>query len=469
MLLDSSPASWVDPRVCGGDKIARRLLKSGTGRSPRVRGRPQTFGESRSCGGSIPACAGETDIVFCRKYAARVDPRVCGGDMVAARTNNKIPGSIPACAGETRSRPVPYRPRWVDPRVCGGDGFDWDYFATLTGRSPRVRGRPIKSHTDASMAGSIPACAGETHCIQMETHQEEVDPRVCGGDDCSAGFAPEPMGRSPRVRGRRGARSDVLALAGSIPACAGETPRRSAVSAPLEVDPRVCGGDGLDHRVNQHPIGRSPRVRGRPKPMSPEPISSRSIPACAGETILSGAYLGLQGVDPRVCGGDVLAHLECEVRSGRSPRVRGRPLTEPDITPATRSIPACAGETGSQRRCTDIRRVDPRVCGGDRFDSGIGTCGKGRSPRVRGRRMRTRRCSGHTRSIPACAGETRASNHRFPSHRVDPRVCGGDELYSVRFRDWHGRSPRVRGRPRFQPIPQERNRSIPACAGETYL
>ena len=52
---------------------------------------------------------------------------------------------------------------------------------------------------------------------------------------------------------------------------------------------------------------------------------SRSIPACAGETILCGNATGTSRVHPRVCGGN-----------------DNVPLKKID---GTGSIPACAGET----------------------------------------------------------------------------------------------------------------------------
>ena len=76
------------------------------------------------------------------------------------------------------------------------------------------------------------------------------------------------------------------------------------------------------------------------------------------------------------------------------------------VAESERSIPACAGETAQVRPAQVRPRVDPRVCGGDDIQRASPGERDGRSPRVRGRRLDDH-CSGACqRSIPACAGET---------------------------------------------------------------
>ena len=68
--------------------------------------------------------------------------------------------------------------------------------------------------------------------------------------------------------------------------------------------------------------------------------------------------------------------------------------------------------------------VDPRVCGETSWTSPRRSSPPGRSPRVRGNRVK----SGPVRvlmwSIPACAGKPGPSCSRRRCPRVDPRVCG---------------------------------------------
>ena len=94
---------------------------------------------------------------------------------------------------------------------------------------------------------------------------------------------------------------------------------------------------------------------------------------------------------------------------------------------------------------------------------------KGLSPRVRGKPFRMCRGAWESRSIAACAGETR----QFPDHMVEPkvyrRVCGGNLTPKCQRIKLEGLSPRVRGKPSEPPTVSPRFRSIAACAGETFF
>ena len=72
------------------------------------------------------------------------------------------------------------------------------------------------------------------------------------------------------------------------------------------------------------------------------------------------------------------------------------------------SIPACAGEPRSRRRCTPEEGVYPRVCGGTATSASRPNAEQGLSPRVRGNRVATSGIAQLPRSIPACAGEPTA-------------------------------------------------------------
>ena len=132
---------------------------------------------------------------------------------------------------------------------------------------------------------SIPACAGETTSYPASLFDEEVDPRMRGGDASAIGTGQGPAGRSPHARGRRSAAQRMGRIGGSIPACAGETEGSCSIRTWIEVDPRMRGGDPLMPCSEKRARGRSPHARGRhAKPMR-ELTARRSIPACAGETL----------------------------------------------------------------------------------------------------------------------------------------------------------------------------------------
>ncbi len=93
---------------------------------------------------------------------------------------------------------------------------------------------------------------------------------------------------------------------------------------------------------------------------------------------------------------------------------------------SSRSIPAGAGEThiGQPRWRSDA--VDPRGCGGDRCEAVFTKRRPGRSPRVRGRQAAALMQQAGGGSIPAGAGETAVVGPRGVRDEVDPRGCGGD-------------------------------------------
>ena len=130
----------VYPRVRGGTPglVDGRLRPRGL--SPRARGNRTKSSARRSNQGSIPACAGEPDILDNYKDKPPVYPRVRGGTISTtltagcfqglsprARGNQwlivllrSLFGSIPACAGEPRLPAVRKCGNRVYPRVRGG-------------------------------------------------------------------------------------------------------------------------------------------------------------------------------------------------------------------------------------------------------------------------------------------------------------------------------------------------------------
>ena len=319
-------------------------------------------------------------------------------------------------------------------------------------------------------AGSIPACAGETPLAGRWSAAWWVDPRVRGGDPETPRHSARPSGRSPRARGRHRKRDFGRGAKRSIPACAGETKRQRYASRPKRVDPRVRGGDDGVCRYPSATRGRSPRARGRLPASWGSIHRDGSIPACAGETLCQTARRTTRRVDPRVRGGDDGWSRQRGLTGGRSPRARGRRCCCRYCRRSHRSIPACAGETKPGRTCAPGLKVDPRVRGGDRQADIPYHKREGRSPRARGRLLSLFRHVETARSIPACAGETRTAILPLSQLEVDPRVRGGDRNAFLRIRFKKGRSPRARGRPRRGCVLEWRMGSIPACAGETlYL
>ena len=168
---------------------------------------------------------------------------------------------------------------------------------------------------------------------------------MCGEDERKRRTKNPPMGRSPRVRGRREASIWRKVMMGSIPACAGKTPGDEPPAKRERVDPRVCGEDTLRQCKYIAAKGRSPRVRGRLEVDEFDFADDRSIPACAGKTVCASTGRKRDRVDPRVCGEDRTTHMALHKDEGRSPRVRGRPFLLDLLQAFFGSIPACAGKT----------------------------------------------------------------------------------------------------------------------------
>ena len=177
------------------------LRYSTTGLSPRVRGNRSHNPDNGIGPWSIPACAGEPNTGWGGWALSTVYPRVCGGTIVAPRMigtgsglsprvrgNPPLPdyqpfhvGSIPACAGEPNELVSVSPSSSVYPRVCGGTSANLNNVIIVIGLSPRVRGNHLLYGVIRVEARSIPACAGEPVTVTSATISPPVYPRVCGG------------------------------------------------------------------------------------------------------------------------------------------------------------------------------------------------------------------------------------------------------------------------------------------------
>ena len=251
----------------------------------------------------------------------------------------------------------------VDPRVCGETAPRPVLWVTRYGRSPRVRGNPIRPAPHPHAVRSIPACAGKPGHVRASCGLGRVDPRVCGETSSFPSASPATGGRSPRVRGNRWGDGDGERAQGSIPACAGKPHRRRIGFLLRSVDPRVCGETLRDVVLTIGHVGRSPRVRGNHADLWSRVSPSRSIPACAGKPGHGKTLRAVERVDPRVCGETRPLDSSDPISRGRSPRVRGNRRRRGHTWLVSGSIPACAGKPLIRRLPVLQRKVDPRVCG----------------------------------------------------------------------------------------------------------
>ena len=251
----------------------------------------------------------------------------------------------------------------------------------------------------------IPARAGFTREIAVDSGGGQDHPRSRGVYPPSGASAAPPPGSSPlarglRDRGRLGGRRDRI-----IPARAGFTcPAGRASSVPTD-HPRSRGVYWTPATVESPVSGSSPLARGLRAPSSPTPVlpadhpRSRGVYACA-ETPEHGAHgssplarglrpgqqgpLPLRGVIPARAGFTAARPILPLLREGSSPLARGlRAPTGRDHLPA-RIIPARTGFTTigptRTRRPTD----HPRSRGVYREAASRATPRPGSSPLARG-------------------------------------------------------------------------------------
>ena len=272
----------LSPRV-RGNLSPLRPRRERPGSIPACAGEPLPSGSRMAMRRVYPrVCGGTCHSPPSQLSPPGLSPRVRGNRMAASR-GAAFPRSIPACAGEPIPGQVSSDETTVYPRVCGGTPPRPVYVDVVHGLSPRVRGNPACVPSAQGLVRSIPACAGEPVGPAPRTRGARVYPRVCGGT-WSCGFSmASSLGLSPRVRGNPWCRVVRRRRGGSIPACAGEPLSVASASFARWVYPRVCGGTVPDSHSISYFVGLSPRVRGNPSAHRRAGAVAGSIPACAGE------------------------------------------------------------------------------------------------------------------------------------------------------------------------------------------
>ena len=135
----------------------------------------------------------------------------------------------------------------------------------------------------------------------------------------------------------------------------------------------------------------------------------RIIPACAGNTLSILCALSNRSNHPRLRGEYVAYALQRDIPWGSSPLARGilnRCVCKSYIS---RIIPACAGNTKSDKYCQNLYWDHPRLCGEYAEGMALKDCLIGSSPLVRGILLFDILRSSTLRIIPACAGNTTLS------------------------------------------------------------
>ena len=463
--ISSSPG--VHPRGCGESVITGTIVSQAAGPSPRVRGirppgRPPPAGA-----GSIPAGAGNPASSGAAGCIRTVHPRGCGesGDCRGANVATRGPSprvrgiprdpgggeqaerSIPAGAGNPRCAGSTAGATRVHPRGCGESSELAEALDGYEGPSPRVRGIHAGGLSAGAEPGSIPAGAGNPASSAAGRRDSRVHPRGCG-ESVAVGRAPDcDQGPSPRVRGIRPDGGAGLEAYGSIPAGAGNPWSRRPRASRRKVHPRGCGESLALAAGGSAAGGPSPRVRGIPAAIGPQPAARRSIPAGAGNPRTPAPRRRRPEVHPRGCGESVSSIGDRLDAQGPSPRVRGIPAGRGTAPTGSGSIPAGAGNPRSLGRCTAGKPVHPRGCGESAQPRSVNVRADGPSPRVRGILHWVAGLCPAKRSIPAGAGNPCRPMIRARPRQVHPRGCGESVGRRRRRPARVGPSPRVRGIP----------------------
>ncbi len=253
-----------------------------------------------------------------------------------------------------------------------------------------------------------------------------VYPRVGGANVRPHSHVERARGLSPRGRGKHGGPAAAPAAHGSIPAWAGQTFALTLTSNVPGVYPRVGGANTAAQLLRLLPTGLSPRGRGKPSRLPGFHRSGWSIPAWAGQTILTDDERAAFAVYPRVGGANIRGNHIPERLPGLSPRGRGKRSRRFSAHSSSRSIPAWAGQT--VHSCADplLARVYPRVGGANWVGAGCLPSSAGLSPRGRGKLGAALGSYISRRSIPAWAGQTRGKPTASPPIGVYPRVGGAN-------------------------------------------
>ncbi len=252
---------------------------------------------------------------------------------------------IPAHAGQTVEATSPVRAAADHPRACGANPVDKSVTSTVCGSSPRMRGKPVGRPAVRVRGRIIPAHAGQTSNMSSRHSCSTDHPRACGANVIDTRVELSISGSSPRMRGKQKVYDHEKDIPRIIPAHAGQTlPTRGRFKSGPD-HPRACGANPLTVCEPAFVSGSSPRMRGKPWCWHRFRSFSRIIPAHAGQTGISCIPPSTITDHPRACGANTHRGTIPRTFRGSSPRMRGKPGCGGSIWLQRRIIPAHAGQT----------------------------------------------------------------------------------------------------------------------------
>ena len=374
---------------------------------------------------------------------------------------------IPAHAGQTGERCRFARFQPDHPRACGANDGLHAIHAEPVGSSPRMRGKQQRGGDIGRARRIIPAHAGQTESNQ-HAHDAVTDhPRACGANPGLEGPRAWYYGSSPRMRGKRAETVTVRGVSRIIPAHAGQTQSRQSQRPEHADHPRACGANRNTRIPTASAAGSSPRMRGKLGDPGGGVAARRIIPAHAGQTKPAWHRSLMPSDHPRACGANSGQPQTGGDDFGSSPRMRGKPAARSRRVMRVRIIPAHAGQTSAAARAGWSRPDHPRACGANVLTLHLHHAASGSSPRMRGKRLDFKGFELKSRIIPAHAGQTTTTGACDAATKDHPRACGANAKWLRSCPAPSGSSPRMRGKLADETAVVTASRIIPAHAGQT--
>ena len=247
------------------------------------------------------------------------------GTLTSVPANGRNTRFIPACAGNAARR-HPVRPRRpVHPRMRGERAELNQKLGHAAGSSPHARGTHSMDASVDRHHRFIPACAGNAREQCRRGRLRSVHPRMRGERALTIGGAVLAAGSSPHARGTRLRRDRAALVARFIPACAGNARRTACCPGSEPVHPRMRGERRAERGRTGSLGGSSPHARGTHDFRSGSRVSTRFIPACAGNACPSAWTRRGRPVHPRMRGERDCVRNWCAPVAGSSPHARGTP------------------------------------------------------------------------------------------------------------------------------------------------
>ena len=189
-------------------------------------------------------------------------------------------------------------------------------------------------------------------------------PRLRGGSDSPASIQSADTGLSPPTRGIHAVAAFIRAIAGAIPAYAGDPYSPCVGAMPKAGYPRLRGGSPRIPNQGIRQGGLSPPTRGIPPTGCGLAATTRAIPAYAGDPVHNARHCRASQGYPRLRGGSSALCMARSWAMGLSPPTRGIPRRLPHPSFRRGAIPAYAGDPRARSGVLARPTGYPRLRGG---------------------------------------------------------------------------------------------------------